>query len=133
LSDGVTFAERDSLVDRARVSALGISLGGYMAIALGAADRRVDRLVVLSGGLFDALAPAVHHLPPTLLLHGADDDVVPVAQARRANDLLTRLEVPHTLVVYPGAGHDLDPTERPDVMARAMAFLDGAPGVMRVR
>jgi len=126
LSDAVTFVDRDSVVDHRRVSALGISLGGYMALALGATDTRVDRLVVLSGGLFHALAPEIRRLPPTLLLHGADDDVVPVAEAHRAYDVLTRLHVPRGLVVYPGAGHSLDPADRPDVMTRAMAFLDGA-------
>jgi dipeptidyl aminopeptidase/acylaminoacyl peptidase len=125
LSDAVSVIERDPQVDGARVSALGVSLGGYMALALGATDRRVQRLVVVSGGLFDRLEPAVHHLPPTLLLHGADDHTVPLAEARRVYDLLARLDVPRGLVVYPHAGHHLDPAERPEVLQRAMAFLEG--------
>jgi dienelactone hydrolase len=63
LRDAVTFARADPAVDTARVGALGVSLGGYMALALGAADARVGRLVVLSGGFFDALEPTVHRLP----------------------------------------------------------------------
>ena len=128
LQDAVTFVRRDPAVDTARVSAFGLSLGGYMALALGAADPRVDRLVVLSGGFFDALAPTVHRLPPTLLLHGSDDDVVPLSAAQRVERTLARLHVPHRLVVYPGRGHGLDAETRPDGIARTLAFLD-APTV----
>ena len=124
LSDAVTFVEHDPLVHGARVSALGVSLGGYMALALGAADRRVDRLVVLSGGLFNALAP--RHLPPTLLVHGANDGIVPVKEARHVYDVMVRLHVPSELVVYRDAGHGFDPVDRPEVLAQAVAFLDAA-------
>ena len=123
LEDAVTFARRDAAVAPARVSAFGLSLGGYMALALGAADPRVDRLVVLSGGFFDALAPAVRRLPPTLLLHGSDDDVVPLAEAWKVERALARLHVPHALIVYPGQRHGLDAATRPDGIARAVAFL----------
>jgi len=126
LSDAVTFVEHDPVVHGARVNALGVSLGGYMALALGASDKRVSRLVVLSGGLFNALADSVHRLPPTLLVHGAEDAIVPVAEARRAYDVMTRLHVPGELVVYKDAGHGFDPVERPEVLAQAVAFLDAA-------
>lgn len=122
LRDAVTFVRRDPAVDPARVGAFGYSLGGYMALALGAADPRVSRLVVLSGGLFRALAP--RRLPPTLLLHGTDDRVVPVAEAHRADRVLARLGVPHRLVVYAGQAHALTPDVLPDAVARATAFLD---------
>lgn len=125
LEDAVTFVRRDPGVDGRRVSAVGVSLGGYMALALGAADPRVGRLVVLSGGFFNALAPTVQRLPPTLLLHGSADDVVPLREAQRVNRALARLHVPHALVIYTGQGHGLDPRSRPDGIARTFAFLDG--------
>jgi len=124
LEDAVTFARHDAAVDPARVGAFGVSLGGYMAIALGANDARVGRLVVLSGGFFGSLADRVRRLPPTLLLHGSDDDVVPLAEAERVARALDRLRVPHALIVYPGQGHGLDASLRPDGIARAVAFLD---------
>lgn len=134
LRDAVTFARSDRHVDSTRVDAFGVSLGGFMALALGAEDRRVSRLVVLSGGFFNALAPDVHHLPPTLLMHGDSDDVVPIAEARRVDSTLTRLGVPHALVVYPGASHTLDDSLEPDAVRRSMRFLDArspAEGVTR--
>lgn len=124
LRDAVSFVRSDHHVDSTRVDAFGVSLGGFMALALGAQDRRVSRLVVLSGGFFDALAPEVHHLPPTLLMHGDSDDVVPLAEARRVDSALARLGVPHALVIYPGASHTLDDTLEPDAVRRALRFLD---------
>ncbi|NUR20141.1 MAG: prolyl oligopeptidase family serine peptidase [Gemmatimonadaceae bacterium] len=124
LSDAVTYVQHDSLVDSTRVGVFGYSLGAYMALALGAVDRRVKALVVLGGGFFDALAPAVKRLPPTLLLHGSDDDIVPLREARKVDATLARLGVAHELVVYPGEGHSLSAKTDPDVAARGIHFLD---------
>jgi carboxymethylenebutenolidase len=124
LRDAVSFAERDPHVDPRRIGAFGFSLGGYMALALGAADRRIGSLVVLSGGFFDALAPTVRRLPPTLLLHGAADDVVPVAAAWRVDSTLAQLGVEHRLVIYPAQGHGLSPDVDPDAERRAVRFFD---------
>jgi dienelactone hydrolase len=129
LHDAVSFVRSDHHVDSTRVYAFGVSLGGFMALALGAEDRRVSRLVVLSGGFFDALAPTVHHLPPTLLMHGDSDDIVPLAEARRVDSTLARLGVPHALVVYPGASHTLDDTLEPDALRRSLRFLDARTSV----
>lgn len=124
LVDGVSFAERDASVEPGRVGAFGFSLGGYMALSLGAADPRVAGLVVLSGGFFDSLAPRVRRLPPTLLLHGSRDDVVPLAAAERVDSTLARLGVPHQLVVYPDQKHGLTPDLDPNAEARAVRFFD---------
>lgn len=124
LSDALSFVRRDAEVDSVRVDAFGISLGGYMALALGAADRRVSRLVILSGGFFDALVPQVRRLPPTLLLHGDADDIVPIARAQQVDSTLAHLRVPHALVVYPGGSHGLDDDLEADAMKRTLLFLD---------
>ena len=59
---------------------------------------------------------------PLLLLHGGDDAVVPVEQARRLAAALDSLGRPHELVIYPGADHNLsDRTE--DVLRRIRAWF----------
>ncbi|MCC6930630.1 MAG: dienelactone hydrolase family protein [Gemmatimonadaceae bacterium] len=126
LRDAVTFVRGDAAVDSSRIDAFGVSLGGFLALALGDEDARVRRLVVLSGGLFPALAPALRRMPPTLLLHGAVDDVVPVEEAWRVDTVLSRLGAPHALVVIPGGDHSLDDALVPDAMRRAMEFLQAA-------
>jgi carboxymethylenebutenolidase len=124
LRDGVTFAQHDSAVDPERIGAFGLSLGGYMALALGAADRRVKSVVSMSGGFFDALANRVRRMPPTLLLHGTRDNVVPVSAAYRVDTTLTRLRVEHSLEIYEGQGHGLSGSAGADAEARALKFLE---------
>ena len=43
--------------------------------------------------------------PPTLLLHGSEDPLVPVQQAQALKTKLAAAGVPHELIVYPREGH----------------------------
>lgn len=70
----------------------------------------------------------MRRLPPTLLVHGGADDVVPLAEAERVDRTLARLRVPHALVVYPGEGHGLDVSTRAEGVARALEFLGAGGG-----
>jgi pimeloyl-ACP methyl ester carboxylesterase len=57
---------------------------------------------------------------PMLVMHGADDDVVPVAHAR----YLAAVNPSAELDILEGAGHGFMHTFRPDVILRLRAFLD---------
>src|SRR5208337_1592577 len=46
--------------------------------------------------------------PPTFLVHGANDPLVPVSQSKELATALTMVKVPNRLVLIPGGGHDLD-------------------------
>jgi len=124
LEDAITFAQHDPAVNPARVGVFGYSLGAWMGLALGAEDRRVGAVVGIGSGFFDALRPTVRRLPPTLLLHGQDDDVVPLAKALAVDSTLRRLGVVHELVVYPGQKHGFDDAKDPDARARTLRFFD---------
>ncbi|MDD0841236.1 alpha/beta fold hydrolase [Pseudomonas sp. Gutcm_11s] len=59
---------------------------------------------------------------PTLILHGDDDQIVPVDAAARASAKL----VPHAkLVIYPGAPHGITDTHKEKLGADMLAFLRG--------
>ena len=124
LEDGVTFAQHDRGVNPARVGVFGYSLGAWMGMALGAEDRRVGAVVGIGTGFFDALRPTVRRLPPTLLLHGQADDVVPLARALAVDSTLRRLGVAHALVVYPGQKHGFDEATDPEARARTVRFFN---------
>lgn len=62
----------------------------------------------------------IHHVhrdaPPCLVTHGADDTVVPPAQAEHLVEALRKLKVPAEAIIVPGVGHaahmpDTDPPE----------------------
>jgi dipeptidyl aminopeptidase/acylaminoacyl peptidase len=64
--------------------------------------------------------------PPTFLVHGTNDSVVPVSQSEELAAALTEAGVRNQLVVIPGAGHDLDfPIKTPgSLVFRILEFLD---------
>jgi non-heme chloroperoxidase len=57
---------------------------------------------------------------PTLILHGDDDQIVPIADSAL---LSVKLVQGATLKVYPGASHGLCSTHKKQVNADLLAFL----------
>lgn len=112
-------------VDSARVGLFGHSLGGYLAVGVAAEDSRVSALVEMSGGLEPFLAGRVQHLPPTLILHGTADDIVPRSEADTLASYLSAHQLPFTIKLYPGEGHVLGDSAESDALRRAAAFLEG--------
>ena len=64
--------------------------------------------------------------PPTFLVHGANDPLVPVSQSEEMAAALTSARVRNELVVLPGAGHELDfPIKTPrNLVFQILEFLD---------
>jgi acetyl esterase/lipase len=60
--------------------------------------------------------------PPTLIVHGDEDKIVPLQQARDMDAALTKAQVDHALAVIPGGGHD-EKTFRQGV-AKAVAWFE---------
>jgi acetyl esterase/lipase len=61
--------------------------------------------------------------PPTLIVHGDDDKVVPLQQAQTMDQALTKAGVDHQLAVVPGGGHD-DKTFGPGLTKAIQWFKD---------
>jgi len=62
---------------------------------------------------------------PILILHGADDDNVPVGQSRELFTALRELGRPCRLVIYPREGHGIfEPGHQLDAFARTFEWLD---------
>ena len=58
---------------------------------------------------------------PTLIVHGDDDQIVPIGAAALAS---ARLVKDATLKVYPGAPHGLTDTHKDQLNADLLAFLE---------
>ena len=63
------------------------------------------------------------NFPPTLIVHGDDDRIVPFQQAKAIEQALAKAGVQHKLEVVPGGGHD-DKTFKPGVMKALQWFKD---------
>jgi dienelactone hydrolase len=124
VADGVTNMANQPNVDSKRLGVAGFSLGGYLAVALAVFDPRVAAVVDYFGGLPEPLRDAVKSLPPTLILHGDADKIVPVAEARTLESLCRARNVVHEMRIYPGQGHFFLGDDDRDATRRALGFLD---------
>lgn len=61
--------------------------------------------------------------PPTLIVHGDNDQIVPLQQAQSMDQALTQAGVEHKLEVVPGGGHD-EKTFKAGVMKALQWFRD---------
>ena len=121
LADCVSYVMAHPRVDANRVALLGISLGGYLSTSLAAQDPRIAAVVDIFGGMPKELAPSVSRMPPTLILHGDADPVVPVSEAEHLESVLKRIHADYEKVILPGQGHGF---RGPAQIQAAMAVID---------
>lgn len=102
----LTYAASLPDVDGDRLALLGFSQGAFLALNDAPSDPRVRAVVAYYGGLSPGFVdPAKRAMPPTLLLHGTADRIVPVRRSLQTLVWLREEGRPADLVVYPGAGH----------------------------
>lgn len=80
-------------------------LGGFMPAWGVTKDTPRDQI----NSLVDSYSPIKfvnRRFPPTYIIHGDKDTLVPEQQSQVFIDALTKAHVPNVLVVVPGAGHD---------------------------
>jgi carboxymethylenebutenolidase len=124
IADAVSFAERHPKVNSKRIGLLGVSLGGFLSLSLASKDSRICAVASLMGGMPDDFISEARQMPPTLLLHGEADPVVPVSEAQKVDALLERLGTPHELKMYPGQGHSFCGMAQMDALTRTLRFLN---------
>lgn len=123
IGDAVGWLGRRPDIDPERIGVVGISLGAALGLAA-AADPRIRALVSVCAPLPDAIAARIQRLPPVLVLHGAGDAVVPVANAHRIAELARGLGACCELTIYSDQGHIFFGAARRDAERRMTAFLD---------
>jgi carboxymethylenebutenolidase len=121
--DGIAFAARYPDVDPDRLGIVGVSLGAALGLAVAGSERRVKALVDYFGPLPQGAVSRTLRLPPTLILHGGADPVVPVANALAVEELVKDQGVPYEIKIYPGQGHGFTGAAQADATARVLAFL----------
>jgi carboxymethylenebutenolidase len=133
VDEAVRFAAGRPGIDQNRIVLAGISLGGFLSLAFAAnlsaspdaAQRtRLRALVDISGGLVEPyLSRATAHFPPTLILHGVTDNIVPVTFAENLDRRLTELDVAHRTELLPNEGHWFSQSSFPRILLAVSSFL----------
>jgi carboxymethylenebutenolidase len=121
---GISALGRNPAVERGRIAVIGYSLGGFLAVAAGATEGgRLAAVVEYYGGMPVGYARLAANMPPTLIMHGADDRVVPVSYAYKLSAILTHRDRPHKMKIYPGVGHGFGITTRGSSWRTMLDFL----------
>lgn len=137
-------------MDDTRLAAGGGSAGGLIALMVGPVSGTYPQALALwNPGLADERVPAIKEvlgmkvggvpvfgidslepgMPPMIVMHGEDDQIVPVACARELAERAEEVGVPCRLIVYPGERHGFFNyfRNRPNYLittGEAMRFLD---------
>src|SRR5690606_30071773 len=94
--------------DPERIGLFGLSLGGFHAVDIAARHAGIGAVVALMGALPRSTPEtSVRSMPPTLILHGARDSVVPIDRAVDLALLLGRLQSPFDMKIYVRGGHTM--------------------------
>ena len=123
VGDAITWVRGRPRVDPNRIGLVGMSLGAALSLARAGQDRRIKALVDYFGPMPESFA-RITRFPPTLILHGAADPIVPVANSYAVESVLKNLGVPHEIAVYPGQGHVLVGKAQVDAGRRVSGFLN---------
>ena len=131
--EAVRFASTRPNIDPTRIVLAGISLGAFLALAFAAQlsaspdpaqQTRLRALIDISGGLVEPFASqATPHFPPTLILHGASDPIVPATHAHALDHRLTQLDVAHRTEILPNEGHWFSSAAFPRILLAVSNFL----------
>jgi phospholipase/carboxylesterase len=112
-----------------QVALVGFSQGAMMALHVGL--RRAQPLatvVGLSGVVAGpaSLAVDIRSRPPTLLIHGSNDEVVPVGALHLTREVLAAVAVPVEWHELPGLGHGIDERAAQLMTGHLRQHLDAA-------
>jgi dipeptidyl aminopeptidase/acylaminoacyl peptidase len=148
VKDGLSIAKQNAWIDERRVMIYGVSRGATFAAALINEVKEISGAVLYSGAydlerlyretpsfwvrkllnpngdanpkLVSFLGEASRWRTPTLILHGEQDNVIPVNQSLLLRDQLKAAGIRHQLVLYPEHGHFLP---RASVREQTVKFL----------
>ena len=95
---------------------VGFSQGTMMALHVGLRRATAPAAIVGYSGLFvlpnnaepEVVAGEIKSRPPVLLIHGDQDELIPVQALFHATQALAALEVPTEWHISPGIGHGID-------------------------
>lgn len=116
----IAAAEKRYPIDRRKLILAGFSQGGVLAYLVGLADpARFAALAALSSWLPPPLAASLppdeaRRQLPTLVQHGAEDEIINVARARQSVESLRELGVPVTYREYT-MGHEISAASLTDL------------------
>jgi dienelactone hydrolase len=121
--EATSYATQHEAADPERVGLIGFSLGAYLALSLGVEDKRIKAVVDFFGGMPDYFVERLNGMPPVLILHGEQDQKVPVSEAHKIATVMDERKLPYEMKVYKNGGHGFGTLDMMDAAKRTYFFL----------
>jgi phospholipase/carboxylesterase len=115
-------------LDDSRLALVGFSQGTMMALHAGFRRNAAAACIVGYSGMLagpEHLAAQMTSKPPTLLVHGDEDEIIPVQALFMSSQALAEAGAPVEWHMSPGLGHGIDP----DGLMHGVSFIAKAFGV----
>ena len=132
LNDAARYIGRQPDVKNNAIGLIGVSLGGYLVLGFAEEIRshppplhppEIKAVIEMYGGMPDFAVSRMTTMPPTLILHGEDDNLVPVTRAYDAEEVLRRKGVSYEIKIYSHQGHGFSGDALKDANERTVSFL----------
>lgn len=116
----------------AKIASLGWGFGGGQSLKFSLSGEKLNATVIYYGDLLLEQKKLIPIKWPVLGIFGDKDTVVPVDAVRVFDTILTRLNTPHEVQIYPGVGHaftnpsdaNYAPKETLDAWGKTVQFLE---------
>lgn len=106
IEDAVAYVAQLPHTDEKRIGLFGFSLGAFHALGLAAKDQRFVAVAAVGGGMPNQIPRTeIGAMPPTLIVHGARDRVVPVRRAREVATIMEDIGADFDIVIWKGQPH----------------------------
>ena len=106
-----------------KIALAGQHLGASVALVAGSHRPQVEAIVEWAGQLPNEFFPHVQGMAPLLILHGDQDEEVPIVNGRQLMRLCKLKDLFCEQGFYPGEGHVLGYHAAQDANQRALGFL----------
>ncbi len=107
----------------AQLGVIGFSRGGFIGSCVAGTDERVAAFASCYGGLDGGCRARITRMPPTLVLHGEADPVVPVESAANLARFVQSHGAPAETKTYPGQEHIFLGDALDDSVTRIVGFF----------
>lgn len=132
IASAISYVSKLGYVDSDKIGVFGLSLGGFHALSLGSRDARVQAVVNMFGAMpAEVQRKGIDRMPPTLVLHGDRDRIVPVRKAHELESLLKDVGADYEMKIYNGEGHAFKGAAKDDSIARTTDFFERHLGTDR--
>jgi dienelactone hydrolase len=106
-----------------KIALVGQSLGASVALLAGSRKAGVDAIAEWSGLLPNEFFSQVQSLPPLLIIHGEQDNEIPIVNARQLVRLCELKDFTCDAALYPDEGHVFSSTATDAANQRILTFF----------